>query len=774
MKKRRALVLVWLLVGIITNSIGQNIVGKVTDVSGSPVAFANVILMYACDSVFITGAVTDLDGCYSMKCQEPIVDLLLKVTCIGYEPSISRIDKSTSGEIVLRDLSTVLDEVVVKANRPTFKMDAGALTARIQNTTLSRLGDASDVLAQLPFVSGTDGQFTVFGRGAPLIYINNNRVRDQEELTKLKSDQIKDIKVIMNPGAEYDASVGSVIKITTFQPVGEGLSGWVQEQARQRHHFGHVELANLNYRIGGLDIFVSGSNIFARIDQKQRTTLAFPFGKETLNVGEDGQIKYDVKTWKTEGGFNYALNPNHSLGMKYTFTKDINTPFRTDFEMDVVRNGSLVSEGTTAQEIWQRGQQQYLNMYYQGQLTEKVMLHFDGDYLKSRKRNEATFLVTDHSSVGQEEEVSSRNRTNSELYAGRLWTDLSLFGGEWLFGIEGSYTDNHQDFNMLTEEMEKEIPSTDNKSEQVALAPFLSYKKSWGKFSANVGLRYEYVNFSYYYNGEKQAEQSKTYHNLFPTVSLAYSGEAVSASLSYRNKITRPTYNQLRSSISYNNPFVYEGGNPALSPSNMHLFSFLLSYKDFQLSADYQHVKDAVLFTMAPFDDKPVNLYTYMNNDRDTYALYLSYAPTVSFWKPTFSTGLSGQKLEYEGLRYNAPMFDYSWRNMFQLPKNFLIVLNLSGKSYGSEDLSVVKPSFGMDLSVRKEFNKGRVRLTLGAVDILNTQRERWKMLVGDRQLTKWNNMDSRSVYLNVVYRFNSTKSNYKGDSASESEMNRL
>ena len=169
----------------------------------------------------------------------------------------------------MQDASTELDEVVIKANRPIFRMDAGTLTTTIQNTALSQLGDAIDVLAQLPFLSTGNGAPTVFGRGEPVIYINNNIVRNPDELSKLKSDQIKDIKIIMNPGAEYDATVKSVIKITTFRPVGEGLSGMIQGIARQRHNFSHFEAVSLNYRIGGLDIFAYGNNSLAQKKQKQ-------------------------------------------------------------------------------------------------------------------------------------------------------------------------------------------------------------------------------------------------------------------------------------------------------------------------------------------------------------------------------------------------------------------------------------------------------------------------------------------------------------------------
>ena len=49
-------------------------------------------------------------------------------------------------------------------------------------------------------------------------------MQDQMELQRLQPSDIKNIEVISNPGARYDASVKSVIRITTKKPQGEGFS----------------------------------------------------------------------------------------------------------------------------------------------------------------------------------------------------------------------------------------------------------------------------------------------------------------------------------------------------------------------------------------------------------------------------------------------------------------------------------------------------------------------------------------------------------------------
>ena len=50
---------------------------------------------------------------------------------------------------------------------------------------------------------------------------------------------------------------------------------------------------------------------------------------------------------------------------------------------------------------------------------------------------------------------------------------------------------------------------------------FLSYSRDFGDLSLEAGLRYEYIDFDYYEYGKRIADQSKTYGNWFPSLSLS-------------------------------------------------------------------------------------------------------------------------------------------------------------------------------------------------------------------------------------------------------------
>ena len=71
-------------------------------------------------------------------------------------------------------------------------------------------------------LTGKEGSYSVVGRGAAVIYINNRKITDATEIERLNSSDIKDVEVVTNPGARYDATMSAVIRIHTVRKVGDG------------------------------------------------------------------------------------------------------------------------------------------------------------------------------------------------------------------------------------------------------------------------------------------------------------------------------------------------------------------------------------------------------------------------------------------------------------------------------------------------------------------------------------------------------------------------
>lgn len=96
-----------------------------------------------------------------------------------------------------------LQKIVVKGHRQPFRMTSEGLVAQVEGTSLEKMGSAEDVLKHLPRVMQKNGEIEVLGKGKPLIYIDNKKIKGTVDLDRLSSSDIKHVEVITEPGAEY-------------------------------------------------------------------------------------------------------------------------------------------------------------------------------------------------------------------------------------------------------------------------------------------------------------------------------------------------------------------------------------------------------------------------------------------------------------------------------------------------------------------------------------------------------------------------------------------
>lgn len=210
-----------LCLSVMTSTMAQSITGKVVDTKGEPLAFANVVLLNRQDSAFVKGAVSGEDGSFSIDsvCNGGII----KVTSVGYKTICKDCEGENVGVIKMEEDSKMLGEVVVKSSRPVIAIKGNALVTTVVNSQLSHAGTANDVLRQVPMVTGRDGNFEVFGKGTPLIYINGRLVQDKMNLHSsihrtsrmLKSLQIL-VPSMMPPSSLSSAFAPSCHKVTAL------------------------------------------------------------------------------------------------------------------------------------------------------------------------------------------------------------------------------------------------------------------------------------------------------------------------------------------------------------------------------------------------------------------------------------------------------------------------------------------------------------------------------------------------------------------------------
>lgn len=102
----------------------QSFKGKIIDATTKEaLSFANVVLLQAVDSAFITGTVSGDDGTFSLV--PPAGKSILRISLIGYETYMEPLHSQNQSMIALTPKQEMLEEVVVTGHTQLFKMENG-------------------------------------------------------------------------------------------------------------------------------------------------------------------------------------------------------------------------------------------------------------------------------------------------------------------------------------------------------------------------------------------------------------------------------------------------------------------------------------------------------------------------------------------------------------------------------------------------------------------------------------------------------------------------
>ena len=254
--KKLVVVSMLLLAALTAGAKGKNDwKGKVVDEKGEPVAYANVAVLSMADSTVVCGAVTEEDGTFNIVTSE--TDGIMMVAMLGYRTQyLSPVDGMI---ITLVDDTTMLEGAAIQVVMPKTKLTGEGLQTAVRGSVLENVGSARDVLEKTPGIIKGQNGIEVIGKGAPLVYINGHKVTDSSELDRLSSNEIQNIEVITNPGAQYDATVRAVVRIKTIKRQGDGFgfNATASDAQSLRWIKGNDQFGalNVNYRTGGLDFF---------------------------------------------------------------------------------------------------------------------------------------------------------------------------------------------------------------------------------------------------------------------------------------------------------------------------------------------------------------------------------------------------------------------------------------------------------------------------------------------------------------------------------------
>lgn len=754
------------------NASAQSFTGKVIDENDMPLAYANVILHRA-DTTFIAGTVTDTSGVFILDPHSE--GAMIQVSFVSYETCYLTITDKYLGTIKMEPDAQMLDKVVVKAVLPKTEIIGDAFVTNVENSVLADAGSANDVLRMLPGVIQKEDGIEVFGKGAPIIYINGRLVRDNSELELLNSSDIMSVDVVQNPGARYDATVKAVIRIKTIKREGDGFGFNLRSTWYQSENTDLYETLNMNYRRKGFDIFgtlsFNQSEYYqdAEITQSLHSSSPLILKQEMYSSGKDNGLT-------TALGFNYQISENHSIGLQYRPYVDLLTATDTDtYTMATI--GGVLDDNThtLSQGEGDITPTHYVNLYYNG-TAGKLNIDFNADFHDSRNAERQKY--DELSEMQDNRVVNTVSKTHNRLYASKLILTYPLFGGNLTAGTEYTYT--HREDEYINEE--GYVPSAFTKIQEDNANAFVEYIYPLKFGSISAGVRYEYLSFNYYENDILQEDQSRTYSNFYPNASFNAQAGKFQFQLSYAVKTSRPSYRNLTNAIQYIDRYSYTKGNPYLVPEINHDLSFAAVWKFLQFSASYQVEQRKILhWGTAPDDMQNIIMLYYTNFDRNIPKIQavLSASPTIAFWYPRLNVGIQKQWLEIEYLGKAAdlgkPIPFVGFGNTFKIPNGFMATLDYNYTGKGNQYIyELMKPTHQLDISLRKSFLNDALSIEVKGVDLLKGRSEIIRMISDMYELNQKNAFDSREFVLTIRYKFNSAKSKYKGTGAGEQQKSRM
>lgn len=772
---KRALI-TFLCFSAITPMMAQDIKGKIVDEKGEPLAFANVVLLNRQDSAFVKGVVSGEDGHFAINsaCNNGII----KVTSVGYKTAWKDCTGENAGVIKMVADSKVLGEVVVKSSLPKTILKNGGMTTTVAGSALEKAGTMEHLLDRIPNVSAQNGNIKVFGRGEPIIYINGRQMRDRSELDRLSSDNIKSVEVIANPGARYAASTKAVIRITTKKIRGDGFGfdATTEGSYDEKKNAGGYARLNLYYRRNGLELgayaYSSKQSSPDEKDLQQMTYL-----DKTLNQQDRTRWKNKTETFSSRLNASYQFDNNNSLGASISFLR--NPKLQTDgkTEGSVLRDEVLTETTTYIRSEFGQNSNWSSNVYYVGKVG-KLGIDFNTDWFWSKGNNKNN--IDEHyqevNSEIQNQLVSSTTSKYNRLIASKMVLSYPLLGGDLSVGGEYSFTNRNTNYAIIPNTLADNV--IDCIKEGMASA-FVTYNRDFGKLNMEAGLRYENVDFKYYDDGKYISEQSKTYGEWFPSLSLSMPIGNVQMQLSYAADINRPNYWVLRSGVQYSNHYTYETGNPFLVSEISRNISYDLAYKWLTFNLTYEHVSDPIYQTVEMYkDNATIGLMRMINGKSyNNVTSTLNLQPTFGIWHPMLSAMVEKQwfKLETRDRQYlNKPVAMFRFNNTFDTKwAMFSVMTTYITKGY-EENHYIYKPMFNTDLSIYKGFMKDCLTLQLYVSDVFGTNDSHIIGKYGKLKETIFDEFSTSKISLTVRYKFNTTRSKYKGTGAGDSQKNRM
>ncbi len=751
--------------------------GRVQDEKGKPVGYANVTLLKAADSTFGSGVISGTDGRFSV--QAPAAGrYILRFTAIGFgEKKTEAFDvpgphfSKDFGPVSLQAETKTLQDVSITALRPTIVQKADRMVVSVEGTAMAAGSTAYAVLARSPGVFiDQDGNIQLNGRSGVTVMIDGRltylSARDLRTMLEgMSAENIKNIEIITNPSARYDAEgTSGILNINLKKNTQQGINGSVYAgHLYNGHHHGFSAGGNINHKTGPWNSFLN-LDAARRIGGREATFTRVFFAPQQTTYFNQVAVGnfYAEGPPSVRAGTDYSFNNRHSIGiMGYFNTNTLHDEFLTDTYIggDPANPSQLIEANNYVTNTYKNFTS---NLHYSGKLdTAGTLLSADLDYARIINRGRADFFNY-YTTIGTNNTVQDLLYTNTpngfHIYSGKIDFTRPLEKGHKLeMGVKASRVLSDNDFQFYFNNGIKVLDparTSHFQYKESIYAAYLNWSGRLGnKVSAQAGLRAEQTaSLGTLYTTGQVTERS--YLNLFPSLFVQQTVSAdYGINYSYSRRLTRPNYGSLNPFRFYRDPYTWIEGNPFLRPTYTHSFSIAQSFrKVYILTASYQMMKDQMSEIPILMVEDTTTIYTTGNLD-DGHSVSLTAVAPFKIMKKWDSQNTAlvyynkFSMMSNNGLLVNERVsLALTSNHTIFLPRDFRLEMNFSYRGPRAQGLYKMASMSRLDLGIKKSFLKKKIDLTINANDVFKTYRFYWTTDINGNvnefdQYLRWRNV---------------------------------
>lgn len=752
-----------------------------------PAEGANIVLLSATDSAFITGTAANKNGNFQLK-EIPKGLYYVQVSMLGYQKNSCKANILAGkpfmlDTIYLQPEAIGLNTIVVTAKKPAIQIEADKTTINMEATIVNTGGNAFSVLETLPGVYiNSNGAVSLNGKNGTKVLIDGKPayLQGEELVSFLKSTpatSLDKIELITNPSARYDASGNSgLINIRTKKTRIMGFNLGITSNFMQGKYEKSNHSVSFNHRKGKFNLFgmygyYSGRN-YVDLQVIREFEEENPSEQTTFNQLSYRKRNEDSHYYK--GGIHYFASSKTTFELAlngYTSNQAESGSLNSNFINHIGKRDSSI-KSSTINDNMRNNISGTIGLIHKIDSTGKEF-SLSADYLHHAVDNDQyhndLFLYTSQNEV-MAESAGTKKGTIDLL---SMRSDFTYPVNEKLLlesGIKSEYVniDNTSDYkNREQQEWEPDYGLSSHFIYKENINAFyFNSRIAHYKFVLEAGLRIENTNIKGQLPGNRlQADSSfsKSYINLFPSVTLSYqAGKNHTLNLSYRRRIDRPNYQDMNPFVYIFDTYTYEQGNTTLQPQfsdNLEL-SYLLA-NNYKVAVFYNQTNDVIAKSFILSENSkrvyvmPKNLATYRSCGIRLSAGNLS---PVKYMQSTASIGLTHNQYKWSLIQdanktaQTTLMFHIG--NRFLLGKGWLA--ELTGYYNGRMAMGQMKiASFGqLTAGIQKKLWNDRASISLYSNDLFHTNRVNMTTRIGNSTARTFEKEDHCILGISFTWKF--------------------